>query len=685
MIGPPEGRRGFWFLALLACATFVVFRWSAYLRVQSPLIADSIEYSTIARSLLSDDAFRLKPVRSPFFSLLLAIPLVPERLIAGAGPLDLTPALLVPLLSAVLAVLGTYRLGVLIFGPWAGLSGAFLLGVLPVLTYWSSDWLTDAAGAAAVVWAIVFWLEKKVFRVGVVLGVGVLLRYQGLIPMAAFFAVPVLTRRWRDLFRLSLGFLPMFALLGVLDAWYWGAPFRSLSTFVPRQLTTFLPVDMVGEVIPVDAVQTMPVPPDDSAVEAVTAKARTWYVERAPEVFGWPLLVCFLAFPLAAWKLRARETRAAVVLSLWIAGATLILLSFQRYKTERYLLGIAPMVAALGGASAAWFADAFARRAGSWSRPLSMLFLAILHTWTCWELQSVQRYRPFASFVDAVETIPAAARPCTVAVGRSWVLAPEHQFEVAERGALYSRDFTIYDIGLLIPYLSLPSEEQATSPFRTLVESVDYYAIYPPDSEATQPHLTWINENTVFDGLFFDPKENRRPLLRLRRDEREDRERPLWDRDDPLARNGDVRARFTTRDASVDTELVLVDVDVSPIAGGALALRLDLRWRLPTREGVTLRAEVRIGDEHGLLVADPFALIPRLPVVAEPYRGAALRISRYLTCLRPPIGKPFVRLRAMALFEEGGKRVRSQLAVEGDGAYEDEDGEWLLAWPSGWQ
>lgn len=686
--GEPAGAGGrVVFAALLVAALAVTgwFRREAWSRTEAPFLADSVEYLLMGRAPVTGEAMPVKPVRPGVFGAILTVPFrIQERLSPEGASLGYRAGLVVPLLFWILAVLGTYRLGCLLAGRWAGLLAAFYVAVQPQFVYWSSDFLTDVPAAAAGVWAVVLWIEHKPLRSGVLLGTSVVLRYQSLIPMAAFLAVPLATRRWKDLGLLLLGLLPPAAALGMADAFYWGTPFHSFLLYVPRQLTTFLPLELVQKILPVEAVQTLKPVQEGVGLEAIAHKPAAWYLTEAPKLYTWELLVPLLLAPLASRRLRSR---AGALFALWIAAATLVVLSIQRYKEIRYVLFVSPLLAALAASGASAVGQrlaALARRVvphrpalAALVLPGLFLVLGAAYTRRAAEIQSHLRYRPFGNTVEAFESIPAAQRPFSVVLKQPWLMAVRHSWDSCTGNSWYSPPVRMLDLDLTHPYFGAPPNRRKSFRYAPALEEMDYFIVRPSYVAGDRSMWRWLNERTLFDGYFLDWRENLEGVVRLKNRRLGSGPPPFWRTGDPAARDGAVVASFHPLSGSHRFELEWIGAEVRALPGRGHPARVQSRWRLPRLPESAVWSELTVRNPAGRWLATFREwVLPDDPLERRQRGGAALSTSAYGGLAAGPGDELVVELRAGALAREGPKRISIELGAEGPGARRDASG-WL--------
>ncbi|MFT5284168.1 MAG: 4-amino-4-deoxy-L-arabinose transferase-like glycosyltransferase [Planctomycetota bacterium] len=675
------GRRWlFVVVALLALLLASAIRWETQTQIQGPLIADSVEYMTMARHATEGTSLTVKPVRSGLFPLMLAVPLWVESLFldspekaGGLGTEDPSIALSVLLLFNLLSILGSYRLGVLLRGAWTGLLAAFFVATLPEFTRWSSDYLTDIPAAAFSLWALVFWVERKPFNVGVMLGLAVAVRYQCLIPLGAFFLVPVLLRRWSDLAKMFLGLVPAIIILGVTDFYYWGEAFHTFMLFVPRQLTTFLPADLVAKVFTVDAPAALPVIEVNQAIEATVAKGKLWYFEQSILLFTGALIYPILLFPLVRRSLRSRS---GADMTMWITAFTLLVLSVQRYKEPRYLVAIVPMLSVLSATGVMWIAGGITKMLGrtTWIASVAgVVMLVVVGNPYFRDSRTIQRRhhaKPFGSFIDAVDSIPEKNRPCSIGMQRRWLISENHPVRGTGGYAWFSRDFGLFGLEDAVQFFRSDPATWPQLPIQFIIQELDYFIIPDPTMPEEIARLRWLNGNTLFDGYFKDHRQNEFGSLRLRTGTVTEDSAPFWNANDAQAREATALAKFAG-----DVEFISVDVEA--ISTSDTAVKITTRWRLPEYAGTLLTAKIDVINSSGHRIAKfPIWLIPDGEYGQAERSGAALRNTNYVNLLQIPddaqlhIGVRIEALRALGQFllPERMEVIESSKVFEGPAA-----------------
>ena len=147
------------------------------------------------------------------------------------------PSAYIPLLNSAFAVVSvsvvfsSYAVGRSLFGETAGRAAAVVVAIWHELLYVSTAPRPEILAAYAIFGAFALCVTGPVPRraiwIGVLLGAAVALRPQYAIPAAAIWAYTLL--RWRRHYALSLSMscLAVPSLAGLLDWWFWGAPFVS--------------------------------------------------------------------------------------------------------------------------------------------------------------------------------------------------------------------------------------------------------------------------------------------------------------------------------------------------------------------------------------------------------------------------------------------------------------------------
>jgi 4-amino-4-deoxy-L-arabinose transferase-like glycosyltransferase len=273
------------------------------------------------------------------------------------GGLSETAMRLPGMLSGLLAVWCTWRIGLRRFGPAAGLTAGWLLATCPHFVYWSRLACSDMLNLAAVVGAVAWYTERRE-RPGfvshavlaVILAIGA--QMKGLIaPVLAVLAIlPDLLReaRWRRHLRLTL--LPA----AVLGAGVYLVPFlASASSGGTSGLSDVFRENVLRFFKPFDH------------------KAEPWYL------YGKFLLLYALPWtillPGVLWR-AARRWKALGAESQWPLLASLLILAFLSLSGSRrnyYLLPILPFVML---AIADWIQEPGRQRRGriaAWTAALS--------------------------------------------------------------------------------------------------------------------------------------------------------------------------------------------------------------------------------------------------------------------------------------------------------------------------
>lgn len=241
---------------------------------------------------------------------------------------------------ALAGIAGAMRLAArLSDSPAAASTGALVAGTIaafsPLTLVFDTRALAEAATAPLVVLGALLLLEKREvavsrfrpFGAGVVVGVACFLRYQVGLVALGLAVVPLLRRRPRDVGAYALGGIAAACAGGALDWAIWGRPFHSLRVYASYHLQYAVGAHAGLEPLPA-----------------------WWYAEVAWSSSAVGLLVTIAGLVVAAVRLpRTRAPLAAAALFL-VAHAVL------RQKEFRYLLSVAPLLAAIAGAGlgAAW-------------------------------------------------------------------------------------------------------------------------------------------------------------------------------------------------------------------------------------------------------------------------------------------------------------------------------------------
>jgi hypothetical protein len=340
-------------------------------------------------------------------------------------------------------------------------------------------------------------------------------------------------------------------------------------------------------------------------------------------------------------------------------------LSAQRYKEPRYLVSVAPMIAALGAAGALWVIAGVVRilgRNGIGAIGTGLVLLGLVgvtYGRSCRVIQRRLWFQPFGSYLQAAETIPEEARPATVGLERRWLLSLEHPVRATGGWAWFSRDFATFDLANAVSFFQARPSQWDELPARRVVDELDYVLIPPPQTPAEMGRQRWLNDRTLFDGYFFDRHENETACIRLRRCDDSGGNGPFWNTDDRRAREGAAMAEFTA-----GVKLVGFDATVLPTAPDGV--KFDVRWRLPDTEGLRVIAIVSVMNEwRGMLARYQSWLLPGDETGQRERRGAALRDTHYTSLLaRPAGGDLHVEVRVVVI-EEGQSPMVQRLSVPG--------------------
>ena len=228
-------------------ATVLIFAFA--LRIAAALLLPNIDWPDEIFQTL-EPAFRMttgqglvtwewrEGLRSPLFPALLAAPM------ALASAFGLGPNVFLPVISFLLSLLSTVVVAAAFMIGWklCGRSGALICGWLcafwPDLVYYGPKTLTEAqAGNLMVLAAYTGWYARSrrddqpfglPLITGFLLGLALCFRFH-LAPALAIVACGTAGFDWRRRWPLLiLGALFPIAVMGALDAAYWGAPFASL-------------------------------------------------------------------------------------------------------------------------------------------------------------------------------------------------------------------------------------------------------------------------------------------------------------------------------------------------------------------------------------------------------------------------------------------------------------------------
>lgn len=228
--------------------------------------------------------------------------------------------------------------------PAAAPAAALLAGAMaafsPLTLVFDARCLAEAATAPLIAAGALLLLPKgegrgarRSFAAGVLVGVACFLRYQAGLLALGLAAVPLVRRRSDELAAYALGGGAAAIVGGALDWAIWGRPFHSLRVYAAFHLRNAVGVHEGLE----------PLPP-------------WWYAEVAWSSSGIALLALAAGLLLAVARVpRARAPLAAAAL-FFVAHSIL------RQKEFRYLLSIAPLVAAIAGSGLGTAWESFAPR-----------------------------------------------------------------------------------------------------------------------------------------------------------------------------------------------------------------------------------------------------------------------------------------------------------------------------------
>jgi hypothetical protein len=624
-------------VAVLILFVFVAFRAEALLRVQGPLIADSTEYLLLAHDLLTDAEVPVAPVRNCFFSAMVAGQfLLQESLFDSSFGADSGRVL--PILFHLLAILGAYRLARQIHSRSSGTLAALIVATLPHFGYWASDCLTDVPAAACIVWAVFFWVRGKPFSSGLLMGIGVLLRYQAIVCLVALLGTALISSRRKEMLRTLLGLLIIPLGLGILDAAYWGEPFLSIR----EHFSVF--VDHLGSSVEKSG-GDVAVPESGffaglfAMGQGALSKAyHSDFVQRAPEVLSWTLIAAFASYAVVRrWVGDRRAGDAAFI----FCALVYLLLSFLTDDDLRYLVSFTPVFAAVGAASAAFWVEKvpsfMARRSPSSSQVIRLAALFILGAAFCgasWIRQRQLLYRPFGAVLDVVETVVSPNSPLSIALSSPWI--PAHRYLV--RGLDSCEWHTESALDLVNIYgldeLCLPGtgDERGKGRQEALIRDLDDFIVtsWNPRWEEGSRLWRYLNRYTVLDEVRYDPLENEDAAWRFRIVDEPSGDLPFWEVLSEEA-SGEPLAVFAG-----GVSLMAIEGSAYPDLPGAV--RVDFTWKLDASVTGARLARARVNfrdgpsrpsDQHYVLPPNPTGRVG----VAAP--GSSVRVTRYYTAPRP--------------------------------------------------
>ncbi len=622
---PQAGRR----LQLLVLAViglaFVAFRTDALLRVEGPLIADSVEYLLITHDLLTDSDVPVSPVRNCFFSTLVAGQFLLQGLVLE-GPFGAGSGRALPVLFHVLAVVGAYRLAKEIHDRRAGALAALFVAVLPAFGYWATDCLTDVPAAACFVWAVLWWLRGKPVASGVAMGICVLLRYQAGVCLVALLGAALCSSRRKSLVRVLPGLLLVPLGLRVLDAWYWGEPFLSFKehfSVFSGHLGTSVERHGGGVAAPGGessaGILAM-------AYGAFARAIRSDFVTRGPETLTWILTVLFASYAIIRPRI---ANRGAGDVAFVVCAATFLLLCLFTYDDLRYLTSITPLVAAVGAAAAVPWIDGIAGLIGrARASTVGLGVLGVVFCGLAWSQQQRLQYRPFNAVLEAVEGVFSPDEPRTIGMIMPWVTPHRYRIDELEFGSWITPEGASFvDLWYLEKVWAGDPEALRESGFAEgVLRDLDYLVIGGWSPRWEKGSFLWrhLNGRAELDEVFYDRAENEHAAWRFRVRGLREGDRPFFEvLDEP---RGEPLAEF-------DGGVSLIDLVASEEPGTPGALRIDFTWRVDETVNSDRRARVRllVDGVHVMLPDVHFVLPPgggSIPGIASP--GSTVRVSRYL-------------------------------------------------------
>lgn len=604
---------------------FAAFRTDALLRVEGPLIADSVEYLLITHDLLTDSDVPVAPVRNCFFSALVAGQFLLQGLLLE-GPFGAGSGRVLPILFHVLAAIGAYRLGKEIHDRRAGALAALFVAVLPAFGYWATDCLTDVPAAACFVWAVLWWIRGKPVASGVALGICVLLRYQAIVCLVAFLGTALCSSRRKSLVRVLPGLLAVPLGLGILDAWYWGEPFLSFKehfSVFSGHLESSVERHGTGVAAPggESSVGIL-----GMASGAFARAIRSDFVTRGPETLTWILTALFASYAIARLRVAGR---GAGDVAFVICASTFLLLCFFTYDDLRYLTSITPLIAAVGAAAAVPWIDGIAALLGrARASNVGLGALGAIFCGLAWVQQQRLQYRPFNAVLEAVEGVFSPGEPKTIGVLLPWVLPHRYRIDELEFGSWITHEGASFvDLWYLEKVWAGGPEAQRESGFAEgVLRDLDYLVIGGWSPRWEKGSFLWrhLNGRAVLDEVFYDRSENQHAAWRFSVRGLHDGSRPFFEvlDEDP---GGEPLAEFAGG-------VSLLDLAASVEPGATGAVRIDFTWKIDETVNSAHRARVRLlVDGVRVLTPRMHHVLPpdwgRTPGIARP--GSTVRVSRY--------------------------------------------------------
>ena len=651
--------RLFWVIAALVLVVAFIQRSTFLAKTEGLVIADEAEYLLMAQSLRNDG----KPpvmAKRPWGLPLLQAPLIEMNPEDPAATFDVSPARALSILGLLFAAAGAAVVAQRVAGRWAGLIAFAVVALHPETAFWSQTYLTDVPFCALAIAAVALWNRDRPFASGLTLATGLVLRYAGIIFVAAFFFAALLQRNRRRLVPFLLGWIPPLLILGALDAVFWGKAFQSILVFTRDQAAAFVPEWLFD--VP-DAGLEGPAAEDRvlAAPRDWYKRSTLWYVTEMPRILTWSGILLVALYPFVRRKLeRRRDTDFALVASVLY----LVMLSTLQAKEERYLVSSAPLVAAVCGVAGV----ALVQQATQWRRlsgvvaTLGIVGVLLLFARSSWKIQGSRPASPHGSTVQALPTHYSSER--IIGVDAPWKLAANVQIRGnwgrvwigTRRGLVHAPDL----------FLDLAGDESSPlyAEAQRALDSVDCW-ILPRSWSYEENHdmWAWLNTHCRVEEVVYDRGRHQYSVLSLRPNERTDTAPAFWE----LLPADDGSAALARFAGGVE----LRSLSLSRSALRSTQARLDFVWYLPAdlETGALVRArfERRYPDsEHppSSRATDTFELLPETGPRRTERLGKLVRESRYLLLRKEPI---WVTLEVAPNSWEGGlEREWTSLETSGD-------------------
>lgn len=383
----PESSRKGLFLILALGLVLQLWVWH---RGRGYPLADSVEYLERAKLFVEGAPLDPGTVRSFAFSALL-VPVVALFRALGDEAV-LAAARVCTMLLGLATVAVVARLGARLAGPRAGLAAAAVLACNPVFLQWTVEPLSGTAAMLCVALAALSLAERGGFKRGLVvgawMGLALLMAFQSLSVLAAFFGMLLLRDRWRGRAHVA-GFLTAVSLAllaqALLDKAMYGSFGSSLWEYAKENVAGTLSskLYMLGDKTGSEAITNLArklynaafANADQAGQEAGVAirsrYPRTWYVTHLHTLlFAWPIL-CLVALGALRSLARPRWTTSILIATV-LSNA--VVMSVKGEQSFRLWLPLLPMLAVITGVGFAWLASA--RRAGPLLRAAALLLLA---------------------------------------------------------------------------------------------------------------------------------------------------------------------------------------------------------------------------------------------------------------------------------------------------------------------